>query len=269
MEQTSKTRSRVKNNTHGEREIDIALLFRAVVKKLWAIILVAVIFAGIAFAGIKLFMTPMYRSSFTSYVNNKKEVDLSAVTGSDVQAAQALVKTYSEIITSRYVLNTSAELLGLDYSYGQLKGMVSVSISDDTQILTVNVDSPDPVEAYRLADAIRKTSLDFTAQTVEGTSMRIIDNPEIPTRPFKPSYTKYTILGALAGALLVVLIVVIKQLTNDKIVDEDELSDYYNIPVVGVIPDMMSSGNGKGGYYAYYRHEEEPEQEPANDKKGE
>lgn len=269
MDQTSKkSRSRAKKNTQEEKEIDIALLFRAIVKKLWAIILVAVIFGGIAFAGVKLFVTPTYRSSFTAYVNNKKEVDLSTVTGSDVQASQALVHTYSEIITSRYVLNTAAESLGLDYNYSQLRKNVSVTISNETQILSVNIESTDPVEAYRLADAVRKTALDFTEQTVEGTSMKIIDNPEIPTGIFKPNYMKYTVLGALAGALLTILIIVIKQLTNDKIMDEDELSEYYNLPVVGVIPDMVNTGNGKGGYYSYYQSDES-ETETASEKKGE
>lgn len=254
MEKTTKSRTHNKVRPLGRKEIDIALLFRALLKKLWLIILVTVLAAGVTFAGAKLFITPQYRSVFTAYINNKNDVEHSSLTSSDVMASKSLAHTYSEIICCRYVLNTAAESVGLEYRYSRLKRMVSVSISSETEIITINVDTNDPVLSLQLAEAIRDTSLKYTAEIVEASSMKIVDNPEMPTGISSPNYTRLALLGAVLGFILTVLIICIRQYFNDRIMSETDLEERYTLPVVGIIPDMMNTDKGKGGYYYYYGH---------------
>ena len=90
-------------------------------EKNWLVILVTVIAGGITFVGTKLFIKPTYRSVFTAYVNNKKEVDANPLTAQDIQASKSLAHSFEEVVKSKLVLVNAAESIGLNYSYSQLK----------------------------------------------------------------------------------------------------------------------------------------------------
>ncbi len=265
MDKTSKNKQH-KQKSFGNREIDFSSLLKALWKKLWLILLVGVVCGGLTYVGSKAFITPTYRSGFTAYVNNKKGMDLSALSSSDVVAAQALAHTYSEIITGRSVLESAAKNAGVNYSYGKLKNEVSVVISSDTEIIEVYVEDPNPETAYRLAQEIMNSSVSYATQIVEGSSMKIIDLPEIPGGIYKPSYTRLTIIGAVAGMAVIIFIICLRQIFNDKVRSEADLESRYSIPIVGVIPDMININKlkGKEGYYAYYG---QPADEPADGNK--
>ena len=227
-------------------------MLKAIWKNFWIVVLVTLLSGVLTFVGTKLLVKPTYRTNFTAYVNNKKEVDLASLTSSDVAASQALVTSYSQIITSRSVLTSAAKSLGLDYGYGKLKSMVSTEVSKKSEIITVYVVSQDPEEAFRLASAVERKALEYTEKIVEGSSMKIIDDPVYSNSVFRPNYLKRSLVGALVGLFLTVLIICIRQITNDTIRDENEFSQRYAIPIVGVIPDMLNVDKNKGGYYYYY-----------------
>ena len=65
MEKSSKTKPH-KIKSVGKKEIDLVLMAKAIWKKLWLVILAAVLVGGLAFIGTKLFIKPVYRSSFTA-----------------------------------------------------------------------------------------------------------------------------------------------------------------------------------------------------------
>lgn len=255
MEKTTKTRSH-KIKFIGKKEIDVLQMLKAVWKRLWLVLLSALVIGGLTFVGTKLLIKPSYASSFTAYVNNygsqKSEKNSSSVTNTDLIASQMLVKTYAQIITSRNVLCTAADSLNMKYSYGQLKGMVKTTISNETEIISVNVVTGNPYNSFRLAEAVEKYSLEYTAKIVEGSSMKIIDSPVFSKGVFSPDYLKLAIFGALGGAVISIIIICIRAFFNDTIGDEAEFAEHYSVPIVGVIPDMTAQGKGKGGYYYYY-----------------
>ena len=243
-----------KPKSFGKKQIDVSVILKALLKKLWLLILVAVLCGGMAYAGAKLFIAPTYRAVFTAYINNQKGADLSGLTGSDVAAAQALAHTYSEIITSRSVLESAAQAAGYNYTYGQMKDMVYTEIGSETEIVSVNVDAKSPEVAYNLAQQIAVSVVKYATTIVEGSTMKVIDLPELPTSVYKPSYTRIALLGALAGFAITALIICIAQIFNDKVRDEAELESRYPIPIVGVIPDMIAADKMKEkGTYAYYK----------------
>ena len=254
MEKTKKSKAQ-KVASKKKREIELLPLLKAVWKKRLLVILVTLAVGITTFAGAKLLITPTYRSSFTAYINNNKELKISGLTNSDVMAAQAIARTYSEIITSRKIIEESANSIGLNYS--ELKSKVSTSISKETEILTVSVVSSDPETSYRLAKAISENSPDQISKIVDGSSMSVIDKPTYPEKNYKPDYVKLTLLGTLVGFAATVLIICIKQFFNDKVMSEEDLTEHYNIPIVGVIPDMLSVSKSKGDYYYYKTPDEQ------------
>ena len=248
-----KTESKKADNQ--ELEINIVPLLKEILKKLWLIVLVGLIAGGGAFVGAKILVKPTYRSGFTAYVNNKQgKQNTDYLTSSDVAAAKQLVLTYQSIIKSSSILTTAAESIGIDKSYESLAKIVSTEVKDETEIISVYVVDTDPQFAYDYAQAISKTAPTYMAQIVEGSSMKIIDHPEYSEKRFKPSYTSYAIIGFLIGALLVVIFVIIRYFMDDTVKNEGEVENKFDLPILGVIPDVTKASNNGSDYYYYERN---------------
>ena len=241
-----------KERKSHELEIDIIPILKALVSKLWLIILIGVIAGGSFYCVTKVLVKPVYRSSFTAYINNKQsQQGKDSLTNSDLAASQQLTRTYSYMLLSDSVLTASAKALGLNMSYESLRSKVSTEIQTDTEIIAVYVVDADPQFAYDLATSISRVAPGYMADFVEGSSMKIIDHPVYSDRRYKPSYIKYGILGFLIGALLMIVILIIQYFKDDTIKSEAEIEQHFPYPVLGIIPDMMTASSGSSDYYYY------------------
>ena len=235
-----------------ETEINILPLLRAILSKWWLILLVGIVFAGASYTAAKLLIKPTYRCSFTAYVNNQHDLaeNKGSLTYSDINAAVKLTQTYSYIIRSNAVLSAAAEAMGTDLKYGTLKNKVSTELQNETEIISVYVTDTDPQFAYDLASAITVVAPTLMTEIIEGSSMKIIDMPTMPTYRYGPSYLRYALFGGLLGAILVILIIIINYLRDDTVKSETEIEQRFPLPVLGVVPDMTSP-NSDSDYYYY------------------
>lgn len=257
-----------KETNNADFEISIVPLLLYLLKNLWLILLVGVVAGAIAFSATKLLITPTYRCSFTAYVNNKHAAAAAnpqGLSSSDVNAAKDLVRTYSAIITSNSILAKATMDEVINYTEGQLKSMVSTEIQEGTEIIKVYVEAKTPEDAYEVAKAISTVSPEAMSRIVEGSSMKIVEYPQMPKSIYQPDYKKFTLLGFGAGVLLMIIILIIRYLRNDTIRDEAELENRFSVPVLGVIPDVNSMENGKSDYY--YQHEKKDKGENNSEKK--
>lgn len=247
---------RRKNYTNEEEaaSIDLLPLFMAVLRRWWMVAWVAVLCALIGFAGTKLLVTPTYRSSFTAYVNNRAEGESeqqTVLSNADLSAARSLTYTYAQIIRSRSVLELAAEQASLPYDYSQLSGMVSTSIMSNTEIICVYVTSENPSVSKALAEAIAEVSQSQIASIVDGSSMRIIDEPQLPQGIFAPNYTKNALIGFAIGFLLAVAFIVLREVLDDRVKEEEGLESRFGIPILGSVPNTASAAKVGSNYYSY------------------
>ena len=257
----------------GSGGIDAAALIKTILRKWWMIAIAVLLAAAAAFCFAKFLVRPTYQAHFTAYVNNKqaKQANSDSLTNSDILASQELVRTYSKILTGNTVLMKAAELLGADYTYRDLVEMVKTEPEDDTELIAVYVTADSPEEAYKIGSALETISPECMAEIIVGSSMKIVDTTQMPDMRHSPSYTKYTVIGALIGAVLMLAYIITKQLFDDKIKSDEGLEERYGLPVVGIIPDMSKHTSG-GSYYYYYRKsdrkafENAAEQEPDDQK---
>ena len=80
--------------------------------------------------------------------------------------------------------------------------------------------------------------------------MKIIDYPVQSKAPFGPNYMKYALYGFLAGALIVIIKLIIDYFRDDRIKSEQEIEEVFGIPILGVIPDITVTSHDRG-YYGY------------------
>ncbi len=258
-----------KDNRENRLEINIVPLLMYLLKRLWVILLVGIVVGAMGFVGTKLFVQPTYKCSFTAYVNNKKAAtNPDFLNSSDVSAAKQLVLTYSQIFRSNRILASADETMDLNLNVKKLKSMIGTEIQDETEIIQVYAISHSPEEAYKVALAVASVSPKMMADIIEGSSMKIVEDPEPPDSIYKPNYTRYTLLFFGGGALLTIIVLLIMFFKNDTVTNEEELENYFDVPILGVIPDTNSASGGKSGYYYNYYYEKDNQKENNDSGKG-
>ena len=235
-------------------EIDLSKLGKALWHKFWLILLIAFVLGGAAFAYSAFFVTPMYESEATMYVNNN---DISigstsvSISSGELTARQKLVDTYIVILKSRTTLNKVKADVGLDYSYDKLRKMISAAPVNNTEIFSIKVKSADPEEAMKIANSVAVILKDNISQIVDGSSARIVDYAIVNSAKVSPSITKNCIIGFVIGAIVGCIIIVIRTLTDTIIRDEEYLTETYNLPVLAAIPDLLHIQEKSKQYSSY------------------
>lgn len=241
------------NNVKSEEEeIDLLHLASVLWQNVVAIILVALIFGALTFGGTKAFITPLYNSRAYLYVNSTNislggsKVSISA---SELSAAKSLVDTYIVILNTRMTLEDVIAQSGVNYTYDELKKMITAASVNGTEVFYIDVTSPDPAEAEMLANTIAQVLPDKISSVVDGSSVRIVDYAVQATTRKSPSYSKNTVLGALVGAILAAGFFILADLLDEQIHDTDYLTKNYDVPVLANIPDLLAKQ--KDSYYYY------------------
>lgn len=232
-------------------EIDLRKLFLAYLHKWWVILLCAVVVgAGALFYTMKL-VTPLYQANITVYVNNVRSGGrIDYISGSNLQASQQLVNTYSNIIKSDTVLSKVAEEAGVDYTPDDMRKILTTKQVGETEMFNVYIVHPDPAEAAYIANAVATVAPVEIEGVVEGSSAKIIDYAQVPDTRYSPSYSRSAVLGAAAGGILALVYVTIRCLLDVRIKEEEDLTALFALPVLGQIPSFDDAAPGKRNAYA-------------------
>ena len=234
-------------NTSNVYYIDLGKIFKELLKRIWIILFVTVVFAVLGLIISMVFITPKYSATFSAYINNHNSNEmLTTVSSSDMSARSTLASTAGSIATSNTVLDEAAALSGMDPEDVD----VTTSVNTTSGILTVRAVMADRQKVVEYTENLAKVTGQQVERIIEGSSMQLIDNPEEPEHRYSPSYATNTILAALIGAVIIIIIISIIAIKDDTMRDVSELETAFGIPVVGVIPDLASSGK-RGGYYSY------------------
>ena len=220
----------------GYETVDLLEVLNAVRQHLLAVILTTVILAGVGFGVSKFLITPQYEASALMIVNTRQDTS-ATVTSDQINSATKLVSTYSIILKSDTVLNQVIENLGLNMDYQQLANRVTVSAVDDTQVMKVTVTSDNPEWARQVCEQITQISPDVILEAVEAGSVKVISKASISPEPVSPNVSRNTARGAVAGLVISVGIVFLMVLLDNKINNEEDVSKYLDLTVVGVIPE--------------------------------
>lgn len=250
------------NRINGEYTIDLLQLAKALLHRIWVIILAGVLGATICFSYAFFLITPTYSSSVLLYVNNNSLSLGSAsfsLSSSDISASRSLVKTYSEILKNRTTLERVIAESDVNYTFEELNKMITAGASGDTEIMKVTVVSEDPEEAAKIANCITEILPERISEIINGANMRVIDSAVPDYEKIAPSITKYTAIGLLLGVVVAVGIIVVITILDDTIHDEDYILQTYKYPILARIPDLAEDDSKHHSHYYqnYYQSQSE------------
>ena len=225
-------------NTTDNTSIEIDILY--LLKKLWQkkvlIIFSAVLFGLVALVFSAFVVKPIYTSSTRIYVANQT-AGTNNLTAQDLQAGSYLVNDYKEIIISDSVLSDVINREGLTMAEGDLRGMIRVSIPNDTRIITISVNSKDPQDAQQLANSVREIAAEKIKVVTKVEDVTTIEEAKVPTSPSSPNIKRNVLLGALVGGFIAVAFVLLLEVLDDRVRRPEDVEEVLGLVLIGVVPD--------------------------------
>lgn len=227
------------NNQENQAvEIDVFAMLKTLWKRKFSIVLVALVFAIAAFGYSAFLAKKEYQSTSRIYVVSRQNQDNNALTNSDLQAGSYLVKDYREIILSQNVLSQAIEELKLDITPAELSKKISVSVPTDTRILSITAKDGNPKEAARIANGLRNVAAEKIISVTKVSDVTTLDEAEVPQSPSSPNIRRNVLLGFIAGAGLMVVLLVVVEVLDDRVKRPEDIEELMGLTLLGVVPDI-------------------------------
>ena len=169
---------------------------------------------------------------------NRNQSDKPGLTNQDLQAGAYLVKDYREIILSQDVLEKVVTDLGLTINAKTLAKKVQVTVPADTRIVSISVSDYKPDEASRIANALREVASQKIIAVTRVSDVTTLEEARPATGPSSPNIRRNTLMGIGAGAGLLIVVVLLVELLDDRVKRPEDIEDVMKISLLGVIPDM-------------------------------
>ncbi len=219
-------------------EIDVFQLLKILWKRKFLIALVAIVTGVVAFAYSSFIVKPEYTSTTRIYVVNRNQGDKSGLTNQDLQAGSYLVKDYREIILSQDVLEKVATDLQLELPPKGLASKIKVTVPADTRIVSISVTDRAPEEASRIANSLREVAAQKIISVTRVSDVTTLEEARPATSPSSPNIRRNTMIGLLAGAVVMIVTVLLIELLDTRVKRPEDVEDVMQIALLGVVPNL-------------------------------
>ena len=219
-------------------EIDVFHLLKILWKRKLLIVLVAFVTGAVTFAYNSFIVKPEFTSTTRIYVVNRNQGDKPGLTNQDLQAGSYLVKDYREIILSQDVLEKVATDLKLEIPPKDLAIKIKVTVPVDTRIVSISVTDRAPEEASRIANSLREVAAQKIISVTRVSDVTTLEEARPATSPSSPNIRRNTMVGFLAGAVVMVVTVLLVELLDTRVKRPEDIEDVMQIALLGVVPNL-------------------------------
>ena len=181
------------------------------IKKGWWLIAVVTLLAWVISLGISYTARPMYRTyaSFIVSPNPNLTSSRDVLSSLDTLNNESVISTYADILNSSRIFNDSVRVLALDQE--ELSDyQPEVNINQDSKILELSVEGPNPEIAALLTNNIGQNAIIYIKGAYQVFDMTFLDQAVTPEKPFRPQPLRdgsmAAGIGFLVGILLAVMI---------------------------------------------------------------
>ena len=228
----------MKNQDNQTVEIDVLSLVKTLWRRKFLIVVTAFVIAIIALGYSTFIIKPTYTSSTRIYVVNRQPGDNSTLTNQDLQAGSYLVKDYKEIILSQDVLAKVIDDLKLNVQPSALAKKITVTVPTDTRIVSIAVSDGDAKEAARIANSLRQVAAEKIIAVTKVADVTTLEEAEIPNAPSSPNIRRNTLIGFLAGGVLISVVILVVEVLDDRVKKPEDVEEALGITLLGVVPNM-------------------------------
>jgi capsular exopolysaccharide synthesis family protein len=220
--------------------VDNRRLWSAVRSRWFVVAVLALV--GIAVAGAYVLVTkPQYSANaqlYVSAIGSDNPTDLAQ--GGNYAQQQA--RDYSNIATKQIVLSPVISTLGLKTTVSKLGDRVAASVPLNTSIISLQVTDTSPDRAAATANAVATSLVNAVVKIApersDGTtpiSLEIVQHATVPSSPDAPNAKIALLLGLLAGLILGVIVVVLRELATIPVRDSEQVAHITGAPILGTV----------------------------------
>ena len=226
------------------REMDFRAIVYLLLSRIKWIILCLVVGALLLGSYTALFLPEEFTSTAMIYVVNQEDTtNTDTATSGNLTASERLVKTVRAATTANWALNQASAKMDRKISAGALGRNTVFSTVAGTSFLKISVTYTDAALARQACNVMAQTSIDAFAATGEKGSARLFQEATIAVKT-APNTTQNTLLGAVAGAAIAVVVILLSAILNNTVRDKEELADRIDVPILGEIPSFELAAKG-------------------------
>lgn len=228
----------MKNQDNQTVEIDVLSLVKILWRRKFLIVVTAFVMAIVALGYSTFIIKPNYTSTTRIYVVNRQANENSTLTNQDLQAGTYLVKDYKEIILSQDVLAKVIDDLKLNVQPSALAKKINVTVPTDTRIVSIAVSDGDAKEAARIANSLRQIAAEKIIAVTKVSDVTTLEEAEVPNFPSSPNIRRNTLIGFLAGGVLISVVILVVEVLDDRVKKPEDVEEALGITLLGVVPNM-------------------------------
>lgn len=178
---------------------------------------------------------PMYKSQ-TSLVLTRAGDSTGSITQNDISLNKNLVATYREIIKSRRILSNVISNLNLDITEKELSDKVSVTSSNDTELIVISVVDKDSKLARDIANEIAKVFKEEITTIYNIENISIVDVAVKAKDAYNVNPLKQYVIGVGSGFLIGSLIITVMFYFDDSIKKPEDIEEKVGLSVLSTVP---------------------------------
>ena len=199
---------------------------------LWMILAIVVI---VIIGNVYTILTrvPMYQSNTTIVLVGESKKEYSQT---DSQLNQNLIGTYSEIITSRKVLQQVIDNLKLKMTVDELSKNITTSSVEDTEIIRITVNNEKKKMAAEIANEVADVFSDEIQDIYNLENVAIIDKAEEADASYNINYVKDNVIYLMIGVVLSFGVVFVMYYFDTTIKSSEIVEEKLGLTVIGIVP---------------------------------
>ena len=218
-----------------EQVISISEIIDAV-KKRWKIIALTTVLATVVSGIFSFFViSPTYEASTKIFIG-KEGAESEGYNSSDVSMYQNLIKTYSELIKTKDLVNKAINNSQYDLSVNNVLNDITVNTLTGTQILQISYQSKSPSIAKNILESVTNEFINKAQELVPNGNVKILESVELPKNPVAPNKTMNIAIAFILGMMVGFGIVFLLEYLDNTYKNKEQLEKELDIPVLGVIP---------------------------------
>ncbi len=210
-------------------------LLSVVWKRLWIIVLVMVLFSGVAVA-LSRQQTPLYEASIKMLVGREGGITENP---NDAMGFQQLAMTMAEAVDSRPVAEAAIRQQGLKLSSGGLLSNLTVEVIPETQFIEVSYVDSKPERARRVANAVGRAfseQISDVSQSASDITATVWEPAVTPVYPTSPTPWRDGFIALVLGGIVGLGLVFLLEHLDDSWRSSEEAEQISGVPTIGVIP---------------------------------
>ncbi|WNF37333.1 Wzz/FepE/Etk N-terminal domain-containing protein [Bacillaceae bacterium IKA-2] len=222
-----------------EETISLKELYETIKKRIILIVLITVTAVALSAFVSYLFLTPIYQSS-TQLLVNQSQAEQQNISSGDIRTNIDLINTYNVIIKSPIILDKVIGELNLDTSAGGLNSQISVGSEQNSQVLFISVQDPDPALAVRIANTVASVFQREIVSIMNVDNVSILSEAKLAENraPIKPNPKLNMAIAFVVGLMAAVGLAFLLEFLDNTIKTERDIEKHLGLSVIGVIPSF-------------------------------